>query len=133
MAYNVLSLSAPARIEIQLIILQNFVARFGETFTPDDLCASGVDSVTLVLAGGEFTPDGLYGSCGDSVTPETGQFTANYIIYFLRRMACKAPSVTGSRTRHGVCGFSFLLNRSHREAEVHEFGLRHRPQVGHDN
>ena len=57
--------------EIHLTLLQNYVARFRETFTPDGLYASSVDSVTSVPAGGEFTPDGLYYACGDSMTPET--------------------------------------------------------------
>ena len=70
--------------------MNSVISRFRETFTPDGLYASGVDSVMPVPAGGEFTPDGLYDSCGDSVTPETGKFTANYFSYnmALRTSAC---------------------------------------------
>ena len=49
-------------------------------FTPDDLYASGVDTMTLVV-GAWFTPDGRHDSDGDSTTPVTGKYTANYFTY----------------------------------------------------
>ena len=76
--------------DIQLTVLQNYVARFRETFVLDGLCASGVDCVTPVPAGGVFTPDGLYEFCVDSVTLETGKFTANYFT------SCMASSTSAN-------------------------------------